>query len=171
MNAHATRLHLPAHQTTLETAQGTNIILGVGALSVADGFFRHDPPLPHELERAIDAVEDAMMADHVPRAIGGSLVSSDPALRAFPGLQASGATVSRGHIEALFQRLAATSLGRPGHMSGLPQGREAAAALLILRECMHHLGFESVSFIGLSKDRSPHPPGDRRWRRSDHGSA
>lgn len=172
MTIRPTRLHLQAHQTTLETAQGTNIILGVGALSVADGFFRHDPPLPHELERAIDAVEDALMADHVPRAIGGSLVSSGPALRTLPGLQTSGAMVSRDHIEALFQRLAAASLGRPGHMSGLPKGREAAAALLIMRECMHHLGFESVSFIGLSQDRSPHAPGDRRrWRRSDHGSA
>ena len=143
---------MQAHQTTLETAQGKNIILGVGALSVADGFFHHEPPLPHELERAIDAVEDALMADHVPRSIGGSLVSSDPAIRAFPGLQTKGATVSRDHIEALFQRLASASLGRPGHMSGLPQGREAAAALLILRECMHQLGFESVSFIDSLRD-------------------
>lgn len=148
MTHRASRLHLQAHQTTLETAQGKNIILGVGALSVAEGFFHHDPPLPHELERAIDAVEDALMADHVPRAIGGSLVSSDPALRAFPGLETSGAPVSRDHIEALFQQLAAASLGRPGHMSGLPKDREVAAALLILRECMHHLNFESVSFIG-----------------------
>lgn len=37
MTHRATRLHMQAHQTTLETAKGKNIILGVGALSVADG--------------------------------------------------------------------------------------------------------------------------------------
>lgn len=148
MTIRATRLHLQTRQTSLETAQGTNIILGVGVLSVADGFFRHDPPLPHELARAIDAAEDVLIADHAPRAIGGSLVSSDPALRTLPGLQTSGAMVSREHIEALFQPLAAASLGRPGHMTDLPQGREAVVALLTLRECMHHLKFESVSIVG-----------------------
>ncbi len=147
MTHRVTRLHLQAHQTTLETAQGTDVILGVGALSVADGFFGHDPPLPHELERAIDAVEDPLIANHVPRAIGGSLVSSDPALRGVPGLIRGGAILSRDHIEALFQQLAAASLGRPGHMTALPHGRAAAAALLILRECMHHLNLESISFI------------------------
>ncbi|MCZ4317099.1 hypothetical protein O4H66_27180 [Comamonadaceae bacterium G21597-S1] len=147
MTIRATRLHLQAHQTTLKTAQGRNIILSVGALSLADGFFHRDPPKPHELEHAIDAVEDALMADHVPRAIGGSLVSSDPALHALPGLQTSGTTLSIDQIEAPFQQLAAASLGRPGHMTDLQQGRQAAAALLILRECMHHLNFESASFI------------------------
>jgi hypothetical protein len=147
MTIHATRLHIQAQQTTLTTEQGTNIILGVGTQSIADGFFRHAPTLPYDLERAIDAVEDALMSADVPRAIGGPLVSSDPALRTLPGLQASTATVSRNHIEALFQQLATTSLDRPGHTSGLPLVGGDAAALLILRECMHHLGFESLSFV------------------------
>lgn len=146
MNTRATRLHMQAQQTSLGTEQGVNAILAVGPQAVAAAFFRHDPPLPHELERAIDAVEDALMHANVPRANGGALVTSDPVLSLFLGLQPGGAMVTRDHVEALFQRLAAASLGRPGDVSSLPQGREAAA-LLILRECMHHLDFESVSFV------------------------
>lgn len=147
MNTRTTRLHMQAHQTSLRTEQDVNAILAVGPRTVADAFFRHDPPLPYELERAIDAVEDALMHGDVRRAAGGALVSSDPAMSSFPGLQPGGATVTRDYVEALFQRLAAASLGRSGDLSSLPPGREAAAALLILRECMHHLDFESISFV------------------------
>lgn len=146
MNTRATRLHMQAQQTSLGTEQGANTILAVGPQGVADAFFRHHPSLPNELERAIDAVEDALMHANVPRALGGALVTSDPILKSFLGFQAGAATVTRDHVEALFQRLAAASLGRPDDMSSLPQRRDAAA-LLILRECMHHLDFESVSFV------------------------
>ena len=71
MNTRATRLHMQAQQTSLGTEQGANAILAVGPQALADAFFRHNPPLPHELERAIDAVEDALMHANVPRVLGG----------------------------------------------------------------------------------------------------
>ncbi len=50
-------------------------------------------------------------------------------------------------VEGLFQRLASASLGQPGAMGGLPAGREAAAVVLILREFMHHCGFEVIAVV------------------------
>lgn len=41
-------------------------------------------------------------------------------------------------VEQWFERLALGSQGRTGALDGLPPGREAAAALLVLREFMHH---------------------------------
>jgi hypothetical protein len=50
--------------------------------------------------------------------------------------------MAREAVEALFQRLASRALGTPVPATDLPHGRDVAAALVILRECMHHLGFE-----------------------------
>jgi hypothetical protein len=55
-----------------------------------------------------------------------------------------GAGLTRDAVEALFQRLASRALVMPVATAELPHGREVAAALLILRECMRHLGFDRV---------------------------
>lgn len=47
-------------------------------------------------------------------------------------------------MEQTFERLAAVAEGRPVGQEGLPESTEFAAALLILREFMHHLGFSAV---------------------------
>jgi hypothetical protein len=52
--------------------------------------------------------------------------------------------VALADVEQLFQQLAAVAEGRPVASSGLPAGRTFAATLLILREFMHHLGFDSI---------------------------
>jgi hypothetical protein len=103
-------------------------------------FFPHDPPTPGELESAIDAVEDALMDSRAQRVEAGTLVISDDTLRLLPGLLPDGTTTIE-EVEARFQRLASASLGHPGALADSPLSSEAAAALLILRECMHHLGF------------------------------
>jgi hypothetical protein len=52
--------------------------------------------------------------------------------------------LSLGEVERLFQRLASAASGPSSPFSDLPVDRETAAALLILRETMHHLGFDRV---------------------------
>ncbi len=47
-------------------------------------------------------------------------------------------------MEQTFERLAAVAEGRPVALEGLPETPEFAAALLILREFMHHLGFSAI---------------------------
>jgi len=53
--------------------------------------------------------------------------------------------VQRLDMEALFQRLASAALGHPGAAAGLPDDLEFVAAALLLRECMHHLGFAALA--------------------------
>ena len=47
-------------------------------------------------------------------------------------------------MEQTFERLAAVAEGRPVLLEGLPDSTVFAAALLILREFMHHLGFSAL---------------------------
>ncbi len=140
----ATRLRLEGERTTLAVGTGPEVVLALGVRGIADACFRHDPPTPFEIEQAIDVVEDALMAAPLRHAARGELLINDPLLHSLPGLQADGARLARDEVEAIFQRLASASLGNPGALAGLPPGRDAAAALLILRECMHHLGYDAV---------------------------
>ena len=139
-----TRIRIEPQRTTLVSPDGSEVVAATGFDTLAGGVFHHEPPQPAELEQAIDLVEEALMATHLPHAERGDLVTSDPLLNALPGLRHPGARLTRDQIEALFQQLAATSLGRPAGQSGLPEGRQSAAALLILRERMHHLGYLAV---------------------------
>lgn len=100
------------------------------------------------MEQAIDLVEDALAATGLRHLARGELLTDDPRVRPLLGLTADGARLEREDVEVLFQRLASTSLGLPSALAGLPSGRESAAALLILRECMHHLGYAAIRSVG-----------------------
>jgi len=139
------RLRLHAQLTALEFEGSRRITLPVGPRGLADAVLLHDPPTPAELERAIEVIEDALMASRLTQADRGELVTADALVLALPGMQAPGAGgLTRDAVEALFQRLASRSLGTPGTAPELRPQRDIAAALLILRECMQHLGFDRV---------------------------
>jgi hypothetical protein len=130
--------------TTLSFDDGVVVTLGPSPSALANACIRHDPPTAGELEHAIDVVEDALMAARPPRLDGAGLTAFEPTLRRLPGLEAEGATLSRDDVEALFQQLASMALGMPNRLGAVVADREVAAALVITRECMHHLGFESI---------------------------
>ena len=140
----ATRLRLDPHHTTLSLPDAAEVVVGTGVDDLASAVFRHDPPTPAELEQAIDIVEDALMATRLAHTERGDLMTSDDLIRALPGLHGDGSRLTRDEVEALFQRMASVSLGNPGAQGDLPTGNRTRAALLLLRECMHHLGFEAV---------------------------
>ena len=150
MNAPAaTCLRLDSQRTTLAADSAPEVVLAVGARGIAGRFFRHAPPTPFELERAIDAVEDALTSSRLQHAERGELVTNDPLLREWVTAgspQGDKVRLTRDEVEAIFQRLASASLGHPRALAGLPTGQDAAAALLILRECMHHLGYGGIRF-------------------------
>jgi hypothetical protein len=140
----ATEIRTEDHRTTLAEGAAPEGVVAVGARGLAEELFRHDPPTPHEIEQAIDRVEDALAASGVKQAVRGDLLTRDPQLHALLGLHTGGDRVTRDEVELRFQRLASASLGHPGLRDGLPADPAAAAALLILRECMHHLGYAGV---------------------------
>jgi exopolyphosphatase/pppGpp-phosphohydrolase len=125
--------------------------LDLGTHSTARHFFKSDPPAPMELERAIDHIEDELMRALVWSGGCTTLVTDHPMVRS---MAQSAAALSLESVEAQFQRLASGSLGLPSALKGLPPGREAAAALLILRELMHHLKFNQVVVAPPSPDAS-----------------
>ncbi len=48
-------------------------------------------------------------------------------------------------VEQTFSRFVSEALGQSPRSNALPLDRESAAALLILREFMHHLQFASIN--------------------------
>lgn len=124
------------------TSQTFSLALGLDALT--PGPFRRDPPTPLELEQAIMVVEDVLM----PLA---ARIPPHPVLHLqspVPLAEALGSRVqSRENIERLFGQLVAMVEGDPLASAQLPRDRRVAAALLILREWMHHLDAGSVALV------------------------
>lgn len=124
------------------TSQTLSLALGLDALT--PGPFRRDPPTSLELEQAIMVGEDVLMplAAHVPPHPLVQLHSPVPLAEAL------GSRVqSRESIERLFGQLVAMVEGDPLASAQLPRDRRVAAALLILREWMHHLDAGSVALV------------------------
>mmetsp|Transcript_5757 Transcript_5757/g.22355 ORF Transcript_5757/g.22355 Transcript_5757/m.22355 type:complete len:150 (+) Transcript_5757:2366-2815(+) len=148
MTSQPVRLRLLARSTLLEFDDGQTVTLPVGLRDLAEDVLRHEPPTPAELERAIDVVEDALTGSRLAQGARGELVTADSVLLALPGLGGPGTSLARDDVESMFQRLASRALGMPASAAGSPHGRELASAIVILRECMHHLGFDRVRSDG-----------------------
>lgn len=151
--ARFTRIDIDTRHTRVTTGIGSapdaTLNLVLGSLATGERFFKHEPPPPHELERAIDAVEDEVMRARGMIPPGSALVSAGAALHEFgraAGVTEAGEAVTIEAVERLFQRLASASLGDPMARRGLPTGNRFVACALILREFMHHLGFTSITF-------------------------
>lgn len=138
------------HRTVLRPSGVAEVVLAAGADDLAANLFHHDPPLPGELEAAIDVVEDALAATGLRQADRGVLQVNEPVWGEWLGGCRPDEPCARDLVEAQFQRLASTSLGYPGFVGGTAL---AAARLLILRECMHHLGYEAVVYQRCDDDR------------------
>jgi exopolyphosphatase/pppGpp-phosphohydrolase len=148
-DAAVTMFHIGARESAVVSGHAgdapTIVRIPLGCAATGPLSFRHDPPTPLELETAIAVVEDAVMplARRLPRP--STLVGVGEALRALPpALGTSESAIALADVEQLFQQLAGVAEGRPVASSGLPAGRTFAATLLILREFMHHLGFDSI---------------------------
>ncbi|MDR3451208.1 MAG: hypothetical protein P4L96_00220 [Rhodoferax sp.] len=109
---------------------------------------RHEPPRPIELEHAIELTEEAVMplAAQFAGSPGLILQGVGAALIAH-GLETSGiaqTALTLDEVEALFNRLVSVSQGRPASQETLPMDGRFFAAVLMLREFMHHLHFAQV---------------------------
>jgi exopolyphosphatase/pppGpp-phosphohydrolase len=140
------------HSTVWSQSDGLRLndsTFPVGLGLLVERCFRHVPPTPIELEHAIEITEELVMPlarrysgneALTVTGVGAELVS--PALTA-GGIHGNSVTLDE--LEVLFNRLAAVSEGLPVSNEALPVKRKIFAAVLILREFMHHLGFQSFS--------------------------
>ncbi|MFJ5385479.1 hypothetical protein [Pectobacterium sp. CHL-2024] len=151
-----TVLYIGEQQTTVvcgaSSQPSVTLQLTIGFDKTAAAFFRHLPPTPDEMERAIMAVEDEVTRIRHDIPADSVLFSFDPALVTIA--QISGAEeeeacwrLPQDDIERTFKRLERVMLGSPAAWEGIPLENAFSARLLILREFMHHHGFNSALIL------------------------
>jgi hypothetical protein len=147
------RLHLEEDPIRLQPPQGAAVVLPLsldGLLAAGLDVF---PPGGAALEQAIQLAEDALMPaiPAMRQSPAARLDCADPVLA--PLLPASGrdplaaATLSIGDVEEVFDRLARVATGVPAHSLGLPAQPRFAAALVVVRELLHHVGLPALRVL------------------------
>jgi exopolyphosphatase/pppGpp-phosphohydrolase len=128
----------------------------IGLCTVAE-LFRRNPPHESELEAAIDLVEDAVMP--LAKVLRGQavLVAGD-ALSRRVAIFSTGSDTSQAAslqaVEGQFEQLAMAAR-RGAWSGGLRMDSSLAAGLLILRELMHHAGFDRIELRETLEDSKP----------------
>lgn len=140
------KLRIGEHSSSLWVdalgAGAPDVLLNIGWGNVQPGPFRTSPPRPAELEIAIERIEDQVMplARIIPR---GPVLCVRCEGAGAPRLSPQALRLD--DVEAAFSRLAAIAQGRPvGEDADLIVPR-TAAAVLIVRELMHHTGLQHVA--------------------------
>jgi exopolyphosphatase/pppGpp-phosphohydrolase len=129
--------------------------IALGVETLVRQSLRHEPPRPIELEQAIELTEAAVMPlaaqfagcpDMVLQGLGASLIAHGLA-----AIDIAQMALTLDEVEALFNRLVSVSQGRQASQERLPTDARFFAALLMLREFMHHLHFEQVTLQTLKE--------------------
>jgi exopolyphosphatase/pppGpp-phosphohydrolase len=144
-------LHIGEDQTIVISQNGNKstvpLTLPIGSVITAKRF-KHNPPTEAEMENAIMLVEDELFRIRHAMVKGSTLSTTDTSVRLIATIAGvpdqSYLTLTRELVEQTFNRLAAIVQGRPASLDSLPTNAEFCATLLILREFMHHLDFESI---------------------------
>ncbi len=139
------QLHLQENPIRLQPPQGAAVVLPLSLADLLAAGLHAFPPQPSALEQAIQCVEDVLMpaipALRHPAPV--LLECADPVLA--PLWAASGrvpgtvVTLSIADVENVFERLARVAAGVPAHSLGLPAQPRFAAALVVVRELLHHI--------------------------------
>lgn len=147
-----TTFQLGADASTVVCAEAGQVVLqqrlALGTASLARQWMRHTPPTPLDIEYAIEQTEDIVMPLAAKLVRTGQLQLSGSGAALI--LQGVGAEPDAelhwnlDEVEDLFHRIAMVSQGRPSGQEALPTAPEFYAAMVILRECLHHLRFGGV---------------------------
>lgn len=144
-----THIAIGARQTRIASGVQPAWVLDVGTQALTPGPFRHEPPSALEIEQAIEHVENAVMPLLRQLPAGARLATADAQAHALQRMLApdawEGAVLSIEAVEQAFNEVAAVAQGRPAVSAGALARAEVAAYVLILREAMHHLGFDAVA--------------------------
>jgi len=142
------QLRIEPERTWIEcdAVSGRGIVIAPGIDTVVREHFTSGPASAMGMESAIAAIEDELA--RVPRTLHGvAIVSDDAAVLAIA--EAAGiAPPDVLHVDAvkrLFERVVAVASGRPAGSDSLPVDPSFSAAVLVMRELMHHLAIASIS--------------------------
>jgi hypothetical protein len=150
LGAEACRVHIRGPMHTIVLA------MGIGTATVAR-VFQRDPPREGDLESAIEQIEQCVMPLVRQWPANAVLVAADAQATGWIA-RSTGSdrseTASLQAVEAYYQSLALAA-----HRGAWPRGMELdptdSAALLILREFMHHGGFSAMHRLPREDHYSP----------------
>jgi hypothetical protein len=145
-------LHIAARETVavlrVPGAVDQRFVLPIGCDTLWTAPGHGGGPSPLELENAIQTVEDQIEGLHRHVPAGSRLVVDAQTLAP---LQHAGAirglvngAIGLAVIEHEYQQLAARAMGAPSARGRGFEHPAGDALVLILRECLHHLGFDAV---------------------------
>ncbi|MFH5883960.1 hypothetical protein ACG2F4_06580 [Halalkalibaculum sp. DA3122] len=147
-----TNIQVKGKQFILEIVEsgekGATTAIEAGNIQTILDNLKHEPAEAIELEAAIADIEDQLMPIIRDLPKRRCLVTSEETFWSIAkvagcntddNLQLDIATV-----EEIFNRLADVAYGTPASRLGVPENREFAAAVLFLRELMHHAGFKCI---------------------------
>ncbi len=145
-------LHIGEEQTTIafgtDAESETVLVMSIGSNRTAVDFFKHSPPTPGEMETAIMVIEDEVTRAGKLLVGHPTLFTKDASIRELALIagvsEQPEMVLSLEAVERTFDLLASLVLGRPASSAGVPTHPAFAATLLILREFMHHLKFDSI---------------------------
>ena len=138
-------LHFEADRAVFLDGAQEDFSLPVSPKALADRHWPRCHPGSLQLERAIDDVEIAIMQAGLRHAERGVLLTTASLRQLLPDLPRHGTQVARDDIEARFTRLAASAFAAERGGAGPGASGESTAALVLLREVMHHLGFSALA--------------------------
>lgn len=149
-------LQLGADESMLAFGQGEQpeqvSALPLGLQVLADRYFPAGRLSELLIEHAIAEVEDIVMPCHGKLPSAASLFTDDAevaGLARWAGMpdNARPWRLTTEAVEQLFNRWAALAQGRPASQDPLPTTERFSATLLVLREWLHHLGFEGITVL------------------------
>lgn len=149
-------LHLGDEESMLafgKAAQPEQVsVLPLGLQALADRFFPAGRLSERLIEHAIAEVEDIVMPWHGKLPSAANLFTDDEdvaELARWAGMpEESGSwRLTTEAVEQLFNRWAALAQGRPVSQDPLPTTARFSVTLLVLREWLHHLGFDGITVL------------------------
>lgn len=142
-------LHLGAVQGWLALSDDERYELPLGLHTLAQYRFKGQMPDALALEQGIEEVEDAIMpaGPWLPRPV--HLQTHDALLHDIACVAMAENVLTRDAVEQLFERLARQAERAGPADALLPQDPVWAAALLVLRECLHHWHVSELHLAGV----------------------
>lgn len=137
------RARLLSQGDGLSLQQGGRTWLQLSWSSIA-AWLKDEPANDGQLEQAIAFIEDELMP-HLPPAEGGLLALPPDLWQTLLAVSpVTDVPMSPDTVEGLFNRLAELAWGQPASQVGLPVDRVFASRLLLIRELLHHGGFDGL---------------------------
>lgn len=112
-------------------------------------FIKNSIPSEREIENAINYIEDELMRNlELLNTKNLNLCTKDSDLIKLLGVKAKNVEYTKEKIEEEFTKYALLSMGRSPVVDGIELNNKRYIALLVIREILHHLKFDSIKIIG-----------------------